>query len=243
MARPPAIRLLGQLLTITEREGILVAIGGGLAVNVHGYRRETEDVDAFFRLEDRLRVIRALREAGFLVERLFAPNHYAAFPPRARDVRRRIDLLFPEGDPELAAVEQPELAVVEEWGLTVPVFPVELLVIAKLQVAAEPEGERHSADVRALLELGAFEPATVRALLRRFDRSLLPALDAIVASFTPQAPATPVRTRTRATPTRTRATPTRKRATPTRKRATPTRKRATPTRTATRKKKLPRKGR
>ncbi len=192
MPRAPAIRLLERLLVITEREEIPVAIGGGLAVNAHGYRRETQDVDAFFRLEDRLRVIRALKVAGFLIERLFAPNHYAAFPPRARDVRHRIDLLFPEGDPELAAVEQPLRVTIEDWALTVPVFPVELLVIAKLQVAAEPEGERHAADVRALLELGSFEPATVRVLLRRFDRSLIPALDAIVASFAPPpAPASP----------------------------------------------------
>lgn len=59
MARAPAIRLLEELLVITEREEIPVAIGGGLAVNAHGYRRETQDVDAFFRLEDRLRVMRS----------------------------------------------------------------------------------------------------------------------------------------------------------------------------------------
>lgn len=177
------IRLLHRLLDVTEHEGIRVAIGGGLAVNVHGYARETTDVDAFFRMEDRLRIIRALREAGFIIERLFAPNHYAAFPPRAKDVRHRIDLMFPEGDPELAAVEFPVVIYKKEWKRTVPVFPVELLVIAKLQAALNPEGERHAADVRALMELGAFEPDTIRALLRSFDRDLLPELERIAKTF------------------------------------------------------------
>jgi hypothetical protein len=91
--------------------------------------------------------------------------------------------MFPEGDPELSAVESPVLIRKEDWKLTVPVFPVELLVIAKLQASLHPEGERHSADVRALLELGAFEPLTVRALLASFDRDLIPPLDRIAASF------------------------------------------------------------
>jgi hypothetical protein len=43
----------------------------------------------------------------------------------------------------------------------------------------------------AITELGSFEPATVRVLLRRFDRSLIPALDAIVASSSPPPRAAP----------------------------------------------------
>lgn len=129
MADPRAVRLLGKLLEVVRGLDVPMAIGGGLAVNLHGVERHTNDVDAFLRSEDRQAIVRALRQAGLTVDKVFGGFHYVAYEPDAPDLRVRINLMFPAGDPELAAVEHP--VVLEKWGESIPAFPVELLVLAK----------------------------------------------------------------------------------------------------------------
>ncbi len=177
MADPRAIQLLSRLLDIAEGEGIPLAIGGGLAVNLHGVERHTNDVDAFFREADRQRVVRALRRAGLTVDKVFGGFHYVAYEPASSDLRVRIDLMFPAGDPELAAVESP--AERRKWGLTIPTFPVELLVLAKFY--SDQPLDRW--DIAALYEQGAFEPETVRALLATVDPGNVADFDALMTEI------------------------------------------------------------
>ena len=179
MADPRALHILERLLEALQPLEIPVAIGGGLAVNLHGVERHTNDVDAFLRSEDRQAVIRALRQAGFTVDKVFGGFHYVAYEPGAPDLRVRIDLMFPAGDPELAAVETP--VVLRKWGLAVPAFPVELLVLAKFY--SDQPLDRW--DIAALYEHGAFEPGTVRVLLATIDADVdnLADFDALMAEI------------------------------------------------------------
>jgi hypothetical protein len=179
VADPRALRLLERLIASLGPIGVPVAIGGGLAVNLHGIERHTDDVDAFLRAEDRLAVVRALRQAGFTVDKVFGGFHYVAYEPDSPDLRVRIDLMFPAGDPELAAVENP--VMIEKWGQTVPAFPVELLVLAKFY--ADQPLDRW--DIAALYEHGSFEPGTVRVLLASIDADAdnLADFDALMAEI------------------------------------------------------------
>lgn len=177
MPDPRALSLLKRLLETLRAIDVPVAIGGGLAVNLHGVERHTDDVDAFLRSEDRLAVVRALRQAGFTVDKVFGSFHYVAYEPGAPDLRVRIDLMFPAGDPELAAVEHP--VVLEKWGEVIPAFPVELLVLAKFY--SDQPLDRW--DIAALFENGSFEPGTVRALLATLDAENVPDFDALMAEI------------------------------------------------------------
>lgn len=177
MADPRAVRLLGKLLEIVRELDVPVAIGGGLAVNLHGVERHTNDVDAFLRAEDRQAIVRALRQAGLTVDKVFGGFHYVAYEPDAPDLRVRIDLMFPAGDPELAAVEHP--VVMEKWGESVPAFPVELLVLAKFY--SDQPLDRW--DIAALYENGSFEAGTVRALLATTDPDNVVEFDALMAEI------------------------------------------------------------
>lgn len=77
MADARAIALLDRVLDVVRAHGLPCAIGGGLAVNLHGVERHTRAVDASFREEDRQAVLRALRKAGVPVDKVFG----AAFTP------------------------------------------------------------------------------------------------------------------------------------------------------------------
>ena len=48
------------------------AIGGALVMGVHGYRRHTDDVDAYVNHVDRVEWVRALRKQGLTVTPLFS---------------------------------------------------------------------------------------------------------------------------------------------------------------------------
>jgi len=160
---------LKEFVTIVDAIGkqlaIPHAIGGGVAVRAHGYRRETTDVDAFFLPEDRNRVLRAFRETGLHVERVMVPFHYAALPEDATNIEERIDILFPEGDPEVSAIEMFEKLKVE--GVPgVQVFPAELLVIGKLLYS---DRWQDFADVAELYQIGAFDPDEAERLTKLMD--------------------------------------------------------------------------
>lgn len=151
------------MLQVTSQRNIQFAIGGGIAVNIYNIQRFTSDIDAYFKEEDRIEILRALRQAGFETCKVFAPNHYIAFLPKHNDPRIRIDLLFPEGEPEISAIEKP--LIVNKWNMNIPVFPVEFLVLAKFY-SNQPLDKW---DIAALYMIGAFEEQTVRDLLSTID--------------------------------------------------------------------------
>lgn len=156
--------LLRLVLKVAREAGVKTSIGGGIAVHVHGYRRETADVDAFFHFKDQRKVLRALNDVlgdDFVLEELH-PSHWT-LTPVGSPPDERLDLLFATGDPEGSAVE---MAVVKKYrGIETPVFPVDLLVISKL--LAEREGAKDALDIYELHRKGAFEVSEVVARLRQ----------------------------------------------------------------------------
>jgi len=156
--------MLRFILEVAEKAGVKVAIGGGIAVNAHGYRRDTADVDAFFHYPDQRKVLRQINEQlgeDFVLEEL-DPSHWivaaVGAPPD-----ERIDLLFAIGDPEESAIE---MATPKKYrGIAAPVFPVDMLVISKF--LAERDDAKDSLDIYELHRKGAFEISSVSKRLRQ----------------------------------------------------------------------------
>ena len=173
-------KLLKRFLRAMAKHKIPFAVGGGVAVNAHGFRRETTDIDAFLHDEDRARVRTALLEAGFRIGRIYPPFHYIAVLPGIDDPDIRIDLLYPAAEPDLSAIDHPTL--LEVWGECVPVFAIEFLIASKLQAIADQpaRASQDRADIATLYSIGAFVPGTVKYLLSSFASELEPLLDEII---------------------------------------------------------------
>lgn len=154
------------------------AIGGGVAVRAHGYKRETSDVDAFFPAEAKPAVLRYFRQMGYSVEGVMRPFMYVAIPEDATNIEERVDLLFPETDPEISAIEMAQSWRVE--GVAARVFPSELLALTKLVYS---DRWQDVADVAELLELGAFDPKEARRLLSLFDPDEVSTFDERLAAL------------------------------------------------------------
>lgn len=160
-------QLLDLFLAAAATIGRPYAIGGALAMGAHGYRRHTDDVDAYVNYKDRGEWVRALRARGLTVTPLFAGVHYAAFLPEHGDPEVRIDLLVPAEDPDLSAIEVPDSATIADRP--VEVWPVDLLVVAKFR-STRPEDR---ADVGKMFERGLFNPKSVRTIMRRMGETAL----------------------------------------------------------------------
>ena len=169
--------LLTLVLEAAKRAGARVGIGGGIAVNAWGYRRETADVDAFFHEGDRRKVLAALHAVlpeSFVLEEL--DHSHWMIVPEENSPDERVDLLFATGDPEESAIE---MAVERRYqGIAVPVFPVDLLVVCKF--LADRDEPRDVLDVLTLLKRGAYQIEDVVARLRQMgledDARRFPAL-------------------------------------------------------------------
>jgi hypothetical protein len=146
--------LLSLIVAVASRSNVKMAIGGGLAVNVYGYRRYTSDVDAFFHFDDQKAVLRSLNKKlgdEYLLEELH-PSHWIV---TRRDVSpdERIDLLFSTDDPEESAIELAETKLYN--GVKAPFFPIDLLIISKF--LAERDETKDSLDIYELHRKGAYD--------------------------------------------------------------------------------------
>ena len=161
------LRLLREALPAARKSGVPFAVGGGVAVNVHGYERATKDVDLFFARGDRHSVLRAFREAGFEIDPAITKYHYFAIPSWSRSARERVDIVFPTDPIPVDAIS--DASVVRRWRVQFPVFSSEHLALAKL----ESERARDQGDVETLYDTGAFDPEEARSILRRIDPGYL----------------------------------------------------------------------
>jgi hypothetical protein len=156
--------MLQFILEIARKARVKVAIGGGIAVNSHGYRRDTADVDAFFHLPDQHKVLRQLNDQlgdNFVLEE-FDPSHWIVAAVGASP-DERINLLFAAGDPEESAIE---MATTKKYhGIETPVFPIDMLVISKF--LAERDDAKDSLDIYELHRKGAFEISSISTRLRQ----------------------------------------------------------------------------
>jgi hypothetical protein len=145
-------RTLRSLVDRLDQEGIPYAILGGMALNIHGFVRETVDVDVLMTKEalDRFR------------ERFLGRGYAPVFQGARKSYRDaetgvRIDVItageFPgDGKPKDISFPDPSLVAIERGGIRV--LPLEDLVGLKLASGLSAEHRRHIdlADVQRVIE-------------------------------------------------------------------------------------------
>ena len=182
---PTKESMLQLILAASKKAGVKMAIGGGLAVNSYGFRRDTDDVDAFFHFNDQRQILRTLDQMApdYIIEQI-DPSQWLAVPHGA-DVNQRIDLLFASGDPEESAIEMAEPR--SYHGIETPMFPIDLLMVSKF--LADRDEAKDILDLYTLHKRGAFDIEEIVARLhqmgldedaRRFPE-FMASLDALIA--------------------------------------------------------------
>ena len=143
---------LRALVERLDAEGIPYAILGGMALNIHGFIRETVDVD----------VLMSRESLDRFHERLVGRGYVPAFPGARKSFRDaetgvRIDVItagdFPgDGLPKEIAFPEPSRVGVDRGGIRV--IPLEGLLELKLASGLSAEHRRHVdlADVQRAIE-------------------------------------------------------------------------------------------
>lgn len=167
--KPLAIvdEMLRVATKIAKKARVKMGIGGGIAVAAHGYRRSTDDVDAFFHYTDRRKVLAAARAIApeYTMESLH-DSHWILVPPDA-EPNARIDLLFATGDPEESAIEMSRAGTFHKNSA--PIFPIDMLIVTKF--LAERDEAKDWLDIYALYQRGAFTVPQIQKRLRQMGMS------------------------------------------------------------------------
>lgn len=153
--------LLRRLAQAVDGLPLAYAIGGATAMAVHGYERQTQDVDVFTTDRDRGRLLRALRQAGLDITPISEPFHYFARLPGDPDITRRIDIQVTYGEPELSGIEHAQPA----GPYRLNVFTPNLLALSKFYAWDESGAARHAHDLLAMRDVGLFDQDAVRDML------------------------------------------------------------------------------
>lgn len=176
-SREALIKLLKKAVAAAP-SGLQYAIGGATALEEHGYKRFTQDVDVFVLDEHLNPLMRALSGVGLHVFAIQEPSHYAAKIPGDPDPERRIDVLVPYAEPELSAIER---AFVGKEGLRV--FDANLLAMVKFYAYDDSGDVRHAFDLAAMHRRGIFDPSLVRAMMESVDPERVGRYDMLIHSF------------------------------------------------------------
>ena len=156
-------RVLQKVVLALDAARVDYAVGGGAALEAHGYRRTVDDLEVFVSPDHSAVALGVVGAAGFMVEPVPEPGQYTAVETkggRKLDPSHCLALLFPAEDPEHAATLAPESRTVS--GMTVKVFPLVLLVAAKWY-SNRPEDDL---DFEALLNRGLMPTRAVVDYLR-----------------------------------------------------------------------------
>lgn len=165
-----------QLDSVLRDAALKYAIIGGIAVNIHGFVRATQDLDLLMRGEDQDPVHEVLTTLGFAA--------IDKRPDIASYVRgnTRIDILFARRPISRKLLEQ---AVTADYrGASVPAISLEGLIGLKIQ--AFNDDQRRLRDVIDMIELfkinrGRLDLDEVRTYFRLFDHEAL--LDDILTAI------------------------------------------------------------
>ncbi len=163
------LRMLKDVAHALNASNVSYAIGGAVAMALYGVRRQTMDVDVFFPQEAKANALEAIRKIGYHIEPIGAPFLYAAYPPwETSDREIRVDLLFPEDDPELTAIQTAEAVEISE-ETTVPVFSPLMLTLSRLY----SDQPRHLADLQMMFDRGLIPVKEVVLILQEHDPEML----------------------------------------------------------------------
>lgn len=152
--------MLRLIVKAAKKARVKMGIGGGVAVAAHGFRRNSDDVDAFFHYKDKQKVLRALRQLApeYVIEPV-NEAHWVAAPDDAY-ADERIDLMFATGDPEESAIQMAKTKRYKQ--VPAPMFPVDMLIVTKY--LADRDDGKDWLDIYSLYQRGAF---TIPEITRR----------------------------------------------------------------------------
>lgn len=176
-SREALIKLLKKAIAAAPA-GLQYAIGGATALEEHGYKRYTQDVDVFVLDQHLNPLMKVLSGVGLQVFAIQEPSHYAAKIPGDPEPERRIDVLVPYSEPELSAVEH---AFVGKGGLRV--FDANLLAMVKFYAYDDSGDVRHAFDIAAMYRRGMFDASLVRSMMEAIDPERVEKYDALIKSF------------------------------------------------------------
>lgn len=171
--------LLVRLHEAVSRATVAYVVGGADAMDVHGYRRQTRDVDVFVTEAGRNRLMSALRAAGLETFVIDDPSHYAAKLPGDPDPERRIDVLVPAGEPELSAIDHSVVGEIE--GMTFRVVRPTLLAVMKFNAWCDRQDPKDANDILAMYRRGVFDVDAVREMIALLDPDDVPRFNALLA--------------------------------------------------------------
>jgi hypothetical protein len=152
MGEGPVHTTMRRLATRLSNEGIDYALAGGMALVLHGYRRETVDVDVLLTQEGRDRLANSFTGSGYL-------PMFPGARKRFRDTQTgvEIDIIvtgeYPgDGKPKPVAFPNPNTVSTEVDGIRV----ITLEALIELKVASgmtAPHRLRDLADVQELIKI------------------------------------------------------------------------------------------
>jgi hypothetical protein len=129
--------------------GIPHAIAGGVAVSLHGYRRNTVDVNLLLRKEDAEVVKSSMTSAGFLGD-----EHQREFRSAAGTPIQFLIAGEPAGDGSVVKLPDPSAQGVTEMAEGLPVLSLARLIESKI-AAGEGNVRRAFKDFADVVELAA----------------------------------------------------------------------------------------
>ena len=176
-SREALIKLLKKAVAAAPA-GLQYAIGGATALEEHGYKRYTQDVDVFVLDQHLNSLMRVLTGVGLQVFAIQEPSHYAAKIPGDPEPERRIDVRVAYSEPELSAVEH---AFIGKEGLRV--FDANLLAMVKFYAYDDSGDVRHAFDLVAMHRRGMFDVNLVRSMMEAVDPERVEKYDTLIKSF------------------------------------------------------------
>jgi hypothetical protein len=167
---------VGAASSVTDQ----YAIGGAVGMAVHGYARQTSDVDLF--IDDSARTVvlllHELKRRGFYVMPLPDGPHYIARLSDERNADAFILVTLAMDDIDWSAVTAPDQATMGD--LSFQVFPPELLVLSKFYSVDNPQ---YLADIYKMFHRAAFDPTLARKYLAEMDPEKVSEWDAMISSI------------------------------------------------------------
>lgn len=163
--RSPFANTIRVVLDAAERGGFRAALIGGFALDLHGLRRTTGDVDFLVEERGAEPLLAELDAAGLRV--LHRSVEVANLESSRPDIAP-VDLIFARRGPTLAMLERARVRRLAIDGLAVPVIDVEGIIGLKLQAMGNDPRRRRRDEQDIVDLLASWLPELDLELLRSY---------------------------------------------------------------------------
>lgn len=161
----PFANTIRIVLEVAGREGFRAALIGGFALDLHGLRRTTGDVDFLVEERGAEPLLAALEASGL---RVLHRSAEVANLESSRPEIAPVDLLFARREPTLAMLDRARARRLAGDGLAVPVIDVEGIIGLKLQAMGNDPRRRRRDEQDIVDLLAAWLPELDLGLLRSY---------------------------------------------------------------------------